>query len=121
VRVIHAFWKTLLAEKPDINILPALIAKMQRIENTADNLFIKLLSQGARSQHVLREYAGYLRNVKLNPEQAQRFDERADAIERGDYEGKKGKDSSSGGGVSTSDIRNNLEESDLSTQARYAC
>jgi len=110
----------LLAEKPDLNILPALIAKMQRIESNADNLFIKLLTQGSRSQQVLREYALYLRNVKLNPEQAQRFEERADAIERGEYDGtKRNKGSSSGDGVSTSDMKNNLDESDLSTQGRY--
>jgi hypothetical protein len=50
VRVIHAFWRILLNEDVDLNVLPAFIRKMQKLESECDALFVKLLSANSKSQ-----------------------------------------------------------------------
>jgi len=93
---------------------------MQKLESEADSLFVKLMTQNSKSQAVLREYAQYLRNVKMNNEEAARFEAKADQLESGEGNGrnKRGQDASSHSRGSTSDIQNHLDDSDLSTQAK---
>lgn len=113
MRVIRGFWKLLLAEKPDLNVLPAFISKMQKLERECDSLFVRLITQSSRSQIVLREYAAYLRNVKMNEENASKFEARAEQLEHGDTY--KAGDSTTFSG--SSDMH--LDESQLSTQGKY--
>lgn len=113
VRVIYAFWKTLLSDKPDLNIVPALIAKVQRIEDEADGVFVKLLTQGSRSQALLREFAMYLRNVKFQPDLARMYDSRADNLDAGTLDNDGRHDKSQARSV-LSDARDSLEDEDFS-------